>query len=123
MNRTQLGRRGEEQAAQYLQAQGYIILTRNWRKREGEIDVVALEGDTLAFVEVKTRRTHTFGAPEESIDARKQTQLARLAQRYIDENPQLAFRACRFDVVIIDSTTRPAQVRLYRNAFDAPTAE
>lgn len=123
MNRVELARRGEEQAAQYLQAQGYTILARNWRRREGEIDVVALEGETLAFVEVKTRRTRTFGAPEESIDARKQTQLARLAQRYLDENPQLAFQACRFDVVIIDSTTRPAQVRLYRNAFDAPTAE
>ncbi|MFN4032359.1 MAG: YraN family protein [Fimbriimonadales bacterium] len=123
MNRTELARWGEEQAAQYLQAQGYIILTRNWRKREGEIDVVALEGETLAFVEVKTRRTRTFGAPEESIDARKQMQLARLAQRYINENPQLKFHACRFDVVVVDWTTRPTQVRLYRNAFDAPDAE
>ncbi|MFN7017234.1 MAG: YraN family protein [Fimbriimonadales bacterium] len=121
MKRTQLGRRGEERAAQYLQAQGYAILARNWRKREGELDIVALEGETLAFVEVKTRRTHTFGAGEESIDLRKQAQLARLAQRFIDEHPNLDFRECRFDVVVIDMTTRPVQLRHYRNAFEPPS--
>lgn len=120
MKRTQLARQGEEQAAKYLQAQGYTLLARNWRKREGELDIVALEGDTLAFVEVKTRRTHSYGAGEESVDPRKQVQLARLAQRFIHENPQIAFRECRFDVVVVDMTVLPAQFRHYRNAFDPP---
>ncbi|MCS7209908.1 MAG: YraN family protein [Fimbriimonadales bacterium] len=120
MNRTQVGRRGEDAVAVYLQAQGYRLLARNWRKRTGEIDLIALEGDTLVFVEVKTRRTLTYGVGEESIDLRKQAQLARLAQRFIHENPQLQFRECRFDVVVVDMTVLPVQIRLYRDAFYPP---
>lgn len=86
--------------------------------REGELDIVAREGDTLAFVEVKTRRTRTYGTGEESVDARKQQRLAQLAERFIAAHPALEFRQCRFDVVVVDYTQRPAQVRLYRNAFD-----
>jgi putative endonuclease len=115
-----LGRAGEAQAARFLEAQGYVLLARNWRIREGELDIVAQEGDTLAFVEVKTRRTHTHGAGEESIDARKQQRLAQLAERFLAAHPDLAYRQCRFDVVVIDYTQRPAQIRLYRNAFDPP---
>jgi putative endonuclease len=120
MSRTGLGRAGEAQAARFLEAQGYVLLARNWRIREGELDIVAREGDTLAFVEVKTRRTHTHGAGEESIDARKQQRLAQLAERFLAAHPDLAFRQCRFDVVVVDYTQRPAQIRLYRNAFDPP---
>jgi putative endonuclease len=120
MSRIGLGRAGEAQAARFLEAQGYVLLARNWRIREGELDIVAQEGDTLAFVEVKTRRTHTHGAGEESIDARKQQRLAQLAERFLAAHPDLAYRQCRFDVVVIDYTQRPAQIRLYRNAFDPP---
>ncbi|MDW8107295.1 MAG: YraN family protein [Armatimonadota bacterium] len=120
MSRVRLGRRGEAIAARYLQAQGYRIIVCNWRRREGELDIVALEGETLAFVEVKTRRTLTYGAAEESVDARKQAQLARLAQRFIAEHPDFRFRECRFDVVVVDMTGLPVQVRLYRNAFYPP---
>ncbi|MCX7993874.1 MAG: YraN family protein [Fimbriimonadales bacterium] len=123
MNRARLARVGEEQATQFLHALGYQILARNWRKREGELDIVALDGDTLAFIEVKTRRSLAYGAGEESIDQRKQTQLTRLAQRFLDENPQLAFRECRFDVVVVDMTIMPAQIRHYRQAFDPPATE
>jgi putative endonuclease len=120
MSRIGLGRAGEAQAARFLEAQGYVLLARNWRIREGELDIVAQEGDTLAFVEVKMRRTHTHGAGEESIDARKQQRLAQLAERFLAAHPELTFRQCRFDVVVIDYTQRPAQIRLYRNAFDPP---
>lgn len=120
MSRHRLARCGEEQAAHYLQAQGYTILARNWRRREGELDIVAQDKATLAFVEVKTRRTLTYGVAEESVDLRKQAQLARLAQRFLDENPNLAFCECRFDVVVVDMTVLPPQIRHYRNAFDAP---
>ncbi|BCW94648.1 MAG: YraN family protein [Fimbriimonadales bacterium] len=118
MSRTGLGRAGESQAARFLQAQGYTILARNWRIREGELDIVAQEGDTLAFVEVKTRRSHACGAGEESVDARKQQRLGMLAERFLAARPDLVFRQCRFDVVVVDYTQRPAQIRLYRNAFD-----
>lgn len=120
MSRHRLARCGEEQAAHYLQAQGYTILARNWRKREGELDIVAQDTEVLAFIEVKTRRTLTYGIAEESVDPRKQAQIARLAQRFLDETPHLAFRECRFDVVIVDMTVLPPQIRHYRNAFDPP---
>jgi putative endonuclease len=120
MSRTGLGRAGEAQAARFLEAQGYVLLARNWRIREGELDIVAQEGDTLAFVEVKSLRTRVYGAGEERIDARKQQRLALLAERFLATHPELTFRQCRFDVVVIDYTQRPAQIRLYRNAFDPP---
>lgn len=120
MRRSQLGRWGEERALEYLQAHGYHILERNWRKREGEIDLIAQKEALLVFVEVKTRRSHRFGEAEESVDARKQAQLAALAQRYLDEHPALHFTACRFDVVVIDLTHSPPQVRHYENAFYPP---
>jgi putative endonuclease len=118
MSRTGLGRAGEAQAARFLEAQGYVLLARNWRIREGELDIVAQEGDTLAFVEVKSLRTRNYGTGEERVDARKRQRLARVAERFLAAHPDLTFRQCRFDVVVIDYTHRPAQIRLYRNAFD-----
>jgi putative endonuclease len=120
MSRTGLGRAGEAQAARFLEAQGYVLLARNWRIREGELDIVAREGDTLAFVEVKSLRTPAYGAGEERVDARKRQRLALLAERFLAAHPDLAFRQCRFDVVVVDYTQRPAQIRLYRHAFDPP---
>jgi putative endonuclease len=83
--RRQLGRRGEQIAAQHLQQQGYEILTRNWRCEWGEIDIVAREGDTLAFVEVRTRRGERFGTPEESITPDKKAHMIAAAQTYLQE--------------------------------------
>ena len=97
--------------------QGYRLLAQNWRRREGELDLVALDGTTLVFLEVKTRRTDTLGEPEESITPRKQAQLARIAQRFIDEHPALRFEECRFDVLVIDLRQDPPQVRHWVNAF------
>lgn len=119
---TKLGRWGEEHAVRYLEQEGYQVLARNWRRREGELDLVALHGSTLVFVEVKTRRTDSFGAPEESVDLRKQAQLAQIAQRYLDEHPQLHFTECRFDVLVVDLAKRSPQIRHYPNAFYPPDA-
>jgi putative endonuclease len=120
MKRGTLGRWGEQAVAEWLEQQGYRLLARNWRRREGELDLVAMEGTTLVFIEVKTRRSESFGAPEESVDERKQRQLALLAQRYLDENATLAFDQCRFDVVVVDLTGSCPRFRHYRNAFLPP---
>jgi putative endonuclease len=117
MKRSAIGRWGEQAVAGWLAQRGYRLLARNWRRREGEIDIIALEGTTLVFIEVKTRRSETFGAPEEGIDTRKQRQLTRLAQRYLDENPTLAFDSCRFDVVVVDLSGNRPRFRHYPNAF------
>jgi len=117
MKQSAIGRWGEQAVAKWLEQRGYCLLARNWRRREGELDLVALEGSTLVFIEVKTRRSDAFGAPEESVDTRKQRQLTRLAQRYLDENPTLAFDSCRFDVVVVDLSGNRPRFRHYPNAF------
>lgn len=82
-----LGRRGEELAAQFLLAAGYTIVDRNWRCARGEIDLVAREGNDTVFVEVKTRTSTAFGHPFEAITARKLARLRRLAMAWCDAHP------------------------------------
>ena len=77
------GARGETIAADYLRRQGYTITTTNWRCRHGEIDIVAQDGPTLVFVEVRTRRSSGLGGPEESVTPAKQRRLAELAETYL----------------------------------------
>ncbi|MEZ0090726.1 YraN family protein [Streptacidiphilus sp. EB129] len=87
--RTQaLGRYGEDAAARHLAAAGLTVLDRNWRCRAGELDIVALDGDTLAVCEVKTRSEHGFQSPAEAVDPVKAEQLVRLAERWLAERWQ-----------------------------------
>ena len=97
-----LGRAGEERAARYLQSRGYTVLDRNWRIREGELDLVAASGADLVVVEVKTRRGEGFGHPLEAIDRRKQSRLWRLAMAWIAAHPDEAQgRRLRIDAIAI----------------------
>lgn len=82
-----LGRRGEDRAAEFIEARGWRVVARNWRCREGEIDIVAVEPDgrTLVIVEVKTRSGLAYGAPLEVITAQKARRLRRLAMLYVRE--------------------------------------
>jgi putative endonuclease len=77
------GSQGEAQAAEYLLSRGYTILQTNWRCRRGEIDIIAQDGATLVFVEVRTRSSARLGSPEESVTIAKQRRLAELAQVYL----------------------------------------
>ncbi|TAL11647.1 MAG: YraN family protein [Nitrospirae bacterium] len=118
--RTVLGSEGERAAAAFLEARGYRIRERNYRTRLGELDLVAEEGDTLVFVEVKVRRNDRFGGPAAAITAAKQARIARLAQQYVVSR-RLGGRPCRFDVVLIwgaDPGTR--RIELLPGAFEAP---
>ena len=81
--RAVIGSEGERAAAEFLEARGYRILERNYRTRLGEIDLVADEGGTLVFVEVKVRRNDRFGGPAAAITSAKQARIARLAQQYM----------------------------------------
>jgi putative endonuclease len=87
-------------AASWYLAQGYTILDRNWRCRDGELDLVVVRGRELVFVEVKARRTDRFGVPAEAVTPMKQRRLRRLAVRYLRETEARAARL-RFDVVSI----------------------
>ena len=92
------GRDGEAAAARHLEARGHRILARGFRTRDGEIDLVSRDGDTLVFVEVKTRSATSFGRPAEAVDHRKRSRILRAARVWLhrhgaDDDP------CRFDVV------------------------
>lgn len=116
--RRPIGGSGEDIAAAFLQDLGFRILTRNYRKRFGEIDIVAEEGDTLVFVEVKTRSSAAFGSPLEAVDARKQRRMARTALDYLSSRKEHG-RPARFDVVAVRLQPQgPARIEHVRNAFD-----
>ncbi len=97
--RRALGAAGEQQAASWYEAQGYVVLDRNWRCREGELDLVVRRGRELVFVEVKTRRTDRFGIPAEAVTPAKQRRLRVLAGRYLEATGERG--ALRFDVACI----------------------
>ena len=106
-----LGKHAEDAAAAYLASLGMRVLARNVRGRGGEIDIVAAEGATIVFVEVKARRGRAFGSAIAAVDARKRRRLRATAEDYLQV---VAPRAqARFDVL----TVEPAGMRLHRNAF------
>lgn len=97
-----LGRAGEERAVAHLVERGYRILDRNWRCRDGEIDIVAEHRDWLVIVEVKTRRGEGFGHPFDAITAKKLTRLHRLAMAWAVAHPELGIRRpVRVDAVAV----------------------
>ena len=85
-SRRETGQLGEEMACRMLRSRGYQIVMRNWRCPEGEIDIVAQDGECWTFVEVKTRHGHAFGTPEEALSAHKAAQVMQLAQIYLSEH-------------------------------------
>ncbi|MDP2181800.1 MAG: YraN family protein [Actinomycetota bacterium] len=119
MDAKEIGARGEEAAAAYLERAGMTIVERNWRCRSGEVDIVALDGDSVVLVEVKTRRSATRGAPEEAVSPTKQKRLIRLAAAYV-QHAGLSDCDVRFDVVAIRAISSDrALLRHHRAAFMA----
>lgn len=116
MDQKELGRRGEEAAAAYLERAGLTIVERNWRTRAGEVDIVALDGEDIVLVEVKTRRTTRAGQPEDAVTPAKQRKYRRLAQEYLQHAGTET--AIRFDVVsILVLDADRALLRHHRAAF------
>lgn len=114
--RRDLGIWGEEVACEYLKAQGYQVLKRNVRTAEGELDIVAKQGDCFVFVEVKARGSQTFGSPEEAITHSKQRRLRRAAWAYLQEQ-ELMDVTWRIDVVAIDGSLARGVRRLEHYEF------
>ena len=113
MNRA--GARAEELCAELLRKAGLRVLARNWRCRHGEIDLVAEEGGTLVFAEVRFRRDQRFGGAAESVTSAKQGRLIAAARLYLMRHPDAD---CRFDVLLLDSLEAD-RIRWIRNAFTA----
>ena len=115
-----LGQRGEDAAARFLQREGYKILARGRRLATGELDLVALDGRTIVFVEVKTRTSADAGHPADAVDAVKQRKLTRLAVTFMKRHGLLEYPA-RFDVVAITWPSDGSRPRIehFKNAFEA----
>ncbi len=112
-----LARRGEAAAALRLRQEGYRILESNHRSPLGEIDLIAQDGDTLVFVEVKTRRASRGGSPKEAVTPRKQRRLSLLALEYLKARGLLD-RPARFDVVAVSWNDEAPEIEIVRNAFE-----
>lgn len=116
-----LGQRGEDAACAYLERTGFTIVERNWECPAGEIDIVALDEETLVLIEVKTRKTVAKGTPEEAITAAKQRRYRKLAEAYV-QHAGAADVAVRFDVItILVLGEDRALLRHHRAAFTAET--
>ena len=111
-----LGSGGERAAADFLLARGYHVLERNFRCRGGEIDLIALDGGTLVFVEVKVRRTLARGAPIEAVTAVKQARVRRAAQEYLTFCGRV-FPRIRFDVISVMKTAKNTDITHLKAAF------
>lgn len=116
--RQALGKLGESLAVAELERRGYAIIARRYRTQHGEIDIVAEDGGTLVFVEVKARTSDECGFAVESVTRWKQLQLASMAEEYLVLN-HVVDRACRFDVVAIDDVDTEPVLTVYQDAFDA----
>jgi putative endonuclease len=123
-----LGRYGEEVAAAYLVAAGLMIVARNWRCREGEVDIIALDGDVLVICEVKTRRGVGFGTPLDAVTPAKAARLRRLAVRWLTDQRTgevttaaeefARYTEVRFDVVsVLRPLSGATSVEHLRGAF------
>jgi len=112
-----IGRRGERKAAAFLKKHGYRIVEKNWRSPVGEVDLIAVDGDCLVFVEVKTRGGELFGAPIEAVGPAKQRRIIEGAHYYARLNDCLDV-PIRFDVVSVFRSKRSYRVELTKNAFE-----
>lgn len=112
------GNAAEDLASAHLARAGLRIMTRNYRVRGGEIDCIALDGNTLVFVEVRLRRNTRFGGAAASIDHRKQQRIIHAARCYLSRYPRQADRPCRFDCILLDSLDAN-QLEWIKDAFQA----
>jgi putative endonuclease len=113
----QFGQQGEAIAARHLKRCGYKILVQNYRNKVGEIDIIARDGETIVFVEVKTRRNDHFGNPKWSVTFQKQRKISMVALSYLKEF-SLSGHKARFDVVAVIENGKKPVVEIIKNAFE-----
>ena len=113
------GRRAERQAERLLRRHGLRTLARNYARRTGEIDLVMLDGEVLAFVEVRYRAVGAWTSGLDSVDAEKRRRITRTAELYLGEHPEHRYRGIRFDVVSASRGNYRIACEWIRDAFDA----
>src|SRR5256885_12403464 len=115
-SRVALGKIGEDLACRELERRGYAIVARRYRRRGGELDIVARDGGTIVFVEVKTRNGRWFGGAAEAVTGLKRRRMVHLALEYLMRH-RLSECPCRFDVVSIQLEAGRPVIEIHRNAF------
>lgn len=111
-----LGKEGEELARKFLKKKGYKLIEQNYKTPMGEIDVIAKDGETLVFVEVKTRESLEFGQPFEAVNRLKRQKIAKVALSYLKRFKETP--ACRFDVLSINYEQDKPRFELIKDAFE-----
>ncbi len=111
------GQEAESLAQRYLAGNGLELVTRNYRTRLGEIDLIMKDNETIVFIEVRYRKTTTYGSSAESIDRRKQAKLVSCAQHYLQKQKMSFSMASRFDVIAISKETGQPRIEWIKNAF------
>jgi putative endonuclease len=111
------GRDAEQRAGEFLEQQGLVVLARNFRCRQGEIDLVLRDGTTVVVAEIRYRADNAFGTPAETVDGRKQMKLIACARRFLQAHPALALVPLRFDVVALAGGD--SRIEWIRDAFRA----
>jgi putative endonuclease len=117
-SRVALGKIGEDLACRELQRRGYAILARRYRRPRGELDIVARDGPTVVFIEVKAREGRKFGDAVDGVTGLKRRRITRVALEYLVRH-RLTDCPCRFDVVSIHMENEQPVIELYQNAFSA----
>ncbi|MFT4613431.1 MAG: putative endonuclease [Bacteroidia bacterium] len=115
------GRKFENQASQLLRRSGLKIVVRNFSARTGEIDIIALEGNHLVFVEVRARSNPAYSSAAGSVDRHKQRRILQTAQLFLQKHPELANLPCRFDVIAFEppQSSTERHINWIRSAFCA----
>ena len=112
------GRQAELLGSRYLKAKGLSVVSRNYRSKSGEIDIIAKDGNTTVFVEVRYRAGQHFGLAQETVDARKQAKLAKTALHYMHNHPGSHNAPMRFDVLAINGDLATNNINWIRDAFE-----
>src|SRR3569833_160442 len=116
--RQRIGQRAEDIAAEFLRAQGLVIVERNFRRRLGELDIVALDGDVLVIAEVRSRASRRYGGAAASVDGRKQQRLIRAAAQLLQRSRGFSHLRVRFDVICVSDTGAGApRIEWFQHAF------
>ncbi len=117
MNSKEVGEEGEKLACRFLRRKGYRVRERNYCSPCGEIDIIACDRGTIAFIEVKTRRTNEYGYPQESVNGNKQHRIRKVALTYLKKNGWKG--DCRFDIIsiLMSSDAKAVNIELIKDAF------
>lgn len=117
MDRNKTGKDAEKQAEKFLSQKSLKLIERNYHCRFGEIDLIMLDKDTLAFIEVRFRSTNNYGGAAASVTPFKQKKIIKAAQHFLNKNPKYSHKNCRFDVIAYEYDAAPSEPLWYKGAF------